>query len=163
MKLIIGGILLLCMAFSANGQSIAPAVYASSGTVYSSANAQISWTAGETMVSSRNAGNSALTEGFQQPTLTVVAIGEALPELHLEVFPNPTQEHITLQFPQDSKGAYTAELYDVSGKKLREEAIPAGASQSQIDLTQVADGHYYLRVTNQSRKVTQTFKVQKIN
>ena len=163
MRLIIGGILLLCMAFSASGQSIAPAVYASSGTVYSSANAQISWTAGEALVSSRNAGNSALTEGFQQPTLTVVAIGEALPELHLEVFPNPTQEHLTLQFPEASKGAYTAELYNVAGQRLQEKAIPTGANQASIDLTQVADGHYYLRVTNHTRQVSQTFKVQKIN
>ena len=74
-----------------------------------------------------------------------------------------TQEHLTLQFPQVSKGSYTADLHDVSGQKLREEAIPTGASQANIDLTQVADGHYYLRVTNHSRQVTQTFKVQKIN
>ncbi len=163
MKVFIGALIVLCTMAPAHGQSIAPSVYSSSGTVYTSSNAQLSWTMGESMVSSFTVGSSRLTEGFQQPKLTVVAVDPPVLDWQVEVFPNPVQHDLTLQFPETVDGPFQVELFNVAGQVLLEQPVEVGVFRTQLDLSGVADGHYYLRVTHPEFKTVHNFKVQKVN
>src|SRR4051812_9015968 len=62
---------LLFICIQAGAQSLSPKVIASAGGYFTSANASLSWTLGETMGQTFTNGNNVLTQGFQQPYVTV--------------------------------------------------------------------------------------------
>ncbi len=60
------------MTFFANGQSISPEVITSTGDYYSNSNVSLSWTLGEPVIETFEAGGFVLTQGFQQVDFTGV-------------------------------------------------------------------------------------------
>jgi hypothetical protein len=63
-------VLLFCSLLHA--QSLSPKVIASAGGYFASANASLSWTLGEPVTATFTNGNNMLTQGFQQPSVSVV-------------------------------------------------------------------------------------------
>lgn len=75
----------------------------------------------------------------------------------LQVYPNPTQETITIQFEAEQKGV-KAEIKSVNGKTLTTEQI-GDTHQFDMQLSQ-ADGFYLIKVTN-AQSQTALIKVLK--
>ena len=63
--------LFLLICTQAGAQSLSPKVIASAGGYFTSANASLSWTLGETIGQTFTNGSYMLTQGFQQPYVTV--------------------------------------------------------------------------------------------
>jgi Secretion system C-terminal sorting domain len=63
----------------------------------------------------------------------------------LEVFPNPTTQFVTIS---DFADATRVEMYDLSGALVRTHDL---ATSAQIDVADLAQGTFILRVTNQDR------------
>ncbi len=71
-------------------------------------------------------------------------------ELAISVGPNPLKDHLTLDFPIDHAAQYDASLYSIEGKILRSWSFEIGAEhQQQLDIENLANGPYFLRIENE--------------
>lgn len=148
--------------FSARGQSASPEVIASSGNHFSSPNAQISWTLGESVIATQSSPNAVLTQGFHQTNLVITALGEdPLNSLKISVFPNPTLDLVNIK-REDSKGGLSIKLLSIEGKSLAEKKISQGTNETSLNLTELPAGVYFLRISGSNHSSQKTFKVEKI-
>ena len=134
-------------------------VVSSNGDSKSAAGYEVSWTVGEAVIATMIGSTNTLTQGFQQPRLTVTAVTDLLyPGLEIKVFPNPTQEFITIRFSEYIEDTRYS-LYDLRGKLIENKLI--NAADTEIDLKKYASGQYILKLTNKSRQAIQTFQIIK--
>jgi hypothetical protein len=129
----------------------------------------ISWTLGETIVSTfeyHNADPSkdfTLTQGFQQPD-TVIKIVTELENLdilvNVIVYPNPASELINIQFEAPVDGQVVLVLLDSQGKLLKRDLIESPMVEKQINMQDLPAGIYYLRLTK--GKLVNVYKVVKL-
>ncbi len=66
--------------------------------------------------------------------------------LRLTVWPNPTDGRVTLMLPGTGEGVIT--LYDGQGRIVYRAVYPDGRQRTELDLTGLPSGIYYLQVTN---------------
>ncbi len=134
-------------------------VVSSNGDSQSAAGYEVSWTVGEAVIETMIGGTNTLTQGFHQTRLTVTAVTDLLyPGLEIKVFPNPTQEFITIRFSEYIEDTRYS-LYDLRGKLIENKLI--NSADTEIDLKKYASGQYILKLTNKSRQPIQTFQVIK--
>lgn len=75
--------------------------------------------------------------------------GSLVKEGYLTIFPNPCSTgQLTLDLGKTTSGAMTIDLYDLSGRKLREWHYPeqAGINLHTLDVNSLSPGSYMLRV-----------------
>ena len=151
--------IIILMLFLAGSMVSAQEVVSSNGDSKSAAGVEVSWTVGEAVVATLIGGSNTLTQGFHQTKLTITAVSELfLPGIEIKVFPNPTQDFITIHFSEyieDSKYS----LYDFTGKLLENKLI--SSDDTEINMSKYASGQYILKLTNKSRQTIQTFKIIK--
>jgi hypothetical protein len=134
-------------------------VVSSAGDTQSAAGYEVSWTVGEAVIETLIAGSNILTQGFHQTKLTVTAVSELLiPGLDIKVFPNPTQDFITVHFSEYIEGS-TYFLYDFSGKLLENKLIHS--ADMEINMKNYASGQYILKLATKSLQPIQTFQIVK--
>ena len=65
----------------------------------------------------------------------------------IDLYPNPNDGNMTLSYnlPTDQQGQFI--IYDVVGNTVAKTNLDKGLNQKQIDLTQLAAGIYYYRVS----------------
>ena len=90
----------------------------------------------------------AVTASAANATLTIEDIN--LADSNIFVYPNPTANLIYIQADNISK----AELFDLMGRKVK------ATDQNQIDLSNISNGSFILKVTTENNK-TQSFKITK--
>ncbi|GAA3998542.1 delta-60 repeat domain-containing protein [Hymenobacter fastidiosus] len=73
------------------------------------------------------------------------SIRAAAAALPLEVYPNPTRQHLTVAVPVAAT-ALQATLLDLTGRAVRTWTLPARQAEAQLDLGAVAAGVYVLRI-----------------
>ena len=150
---------ILLMLIPAVSIASAQEVVSSNGDSQSAAEYEVSLTVGEPVVATLIGSTNTLTQGFHQTKLTITAVNELLlPGIEIKVFPNPTQNFITIHFSEyieDSKYS----LYDFTGKLIENKLI--NSADTEIDLKKYASGQYILKLTNKSRQPIQTFKIIK--
>lgn len=134
-------------------------VVSSNGDSKSAAGYEVSWTVGEAVIATMISGTNTLTQGFHQSRITVTAMTDLLfPGIEIKVFPNPTQEFVTIRFSEYIEHTRYS-LYDLRGKLIENKLI--NAADTEIDLKKYASGQYILKLTNKSRQAIQTFQVIK--
>lgn len=87
---------------------------------------------------------AAVTDAVALPTLAPVALAEGL-----ALFPNPAHHATTVQLPAGlAAGAATLTVLDATGRAVRSRTatLPAGTSQTTLDVAGLAPGVYTLRV-----------------
>ena len=137
-------------------QTIQNSVISSAGGSGSSSNVKMDYTIGETVIETFSAGGHALTQGFHQTNLTLVAIENVQLFPEISVYPNPTSEFVNLDIPANYN-ALDISMYDVTGKLLRTKANASGLVT--FDVNDLATGIYYLQVLNPKSKDLKTFKL----
>ena len=151
--------IIILILFLAGSMVSAQQVVSSNGDSKSVAGYEVSWTVGESVVATLIGGSNTLTQGFQQTRLTVTAVTDLLyPGLEIKVFPNPTQEFITIRFSEYIEDTRYS-LYDLRGKLIENKLI--NAADTEIDLKKYASGQYILKLTDKSRQPIQTFQIIK--
>lgn len=134
-------------------------VVASNGNSNSTTTVEVSWTIGESVIDTYVIDENILTQGFHQTRLTVTAISEILfPGLEINVFPNPTQDILTIQFNELIEGS-SFRLYDLSGKLLENKLISSTATE--ISMKRYPSGQYILKLMDESMQTIQTFQIVK--
>lgn len=163
------GLLMYClMALVANGQSISPDVWASAGGHYSSSEASVTWTLGETLIETHtNTGMEIMvTQGFNQPYLRQNTTGTAQPIQDnspiFTVFPNPTSGVIRIKLSKPFDKPVQVELYNTLGQLIQSDLwLPnTAAPEMVLSLENQANGVYFLQVTMAGESLG-VYKVQK--
>lgn len=120
-------------------------------------NEQLQYTIGETVVQTESTDEIQLTQGFHQSTFVPrVADLEPLVNAKLSVYPNPTNDFIYLN--SDTPGL-TYNLIGLDGKYLLKGRLNAGITQ--IDLSQFANGIYFIELLSVEKSIKKTFKITK--
>ena len=105
-------------AFILYGQRIEPSVIGVLGTYESIGQYELSYTLGETFISTLEMNQRALTQGFQQPEwLTTISISQEIPNAwQIKVYPSPVDRWLNLDVSQVQMEVFTARLFDVRGR-----------------------------------------------
>ena len=134
-------------------------VNASGGDV-GSATGSLSYSVGQVFQETVIAGNNSIIQGVQQPfEITTLGVDNfASITVEMKVYPNPTSSILFLNFADFAKRSSSYELFDTSGKMIRNAKIQS--KESQIDLQQSPSGIYILKVSAEN-VVLKTFKIIK--
>jgi hypothetical protein len=79
-------------------------------------------------------------------TVSTVGIAEAEQAPLLEVFPNPTDGHVRISWPEVGEG--TLELHDATGRVVLQRNVRADARSIELDLSGLSLGTYACMVRN---------------
>lgn len=151
--------LLLLFSNWAAAQSLDPVLLSTAGGYFEGGTASLSWSLGEPVIATADAGSQQLTQGFHQTTLEITALSsmEALYEITL--YPNPNSGELTVDLkavPEDCQ----VEVYDALGRLLLQQQAVSN-ELSHLNIAHFSAGHYYLRVYNE-QSVLKVFKIQKL-
>jgi len=83
-----------------------------------------------------------------------VSISQPQPEsISMDVYPNPTTERVTFDFPVDEAGVYTVRVFDLQGKLIHtviEDFLRVGEGRVSFTTTALLAGTYVVSVSNES-------------
>jgi hypothetical protein len=153
------GVLMLCGLPILRAQSLTPQVYASSGAHYSSAGAQLSFTIGEPLTSSYTGASVSVTQGFHQPENGSAGISEN-EDFVFNVYPNPTQNYVTISTTNENIQQYQLDLIDQLGQVVKSQLMQG--NNQQVDVSTFAAGNYHLRLTYLKNQVN-SFTIIKVS
>ena len=117
-----------------------------------------SYSVGQVVYITNTGTNESVAQGVQQPyeISTMVGINETTINLEMNVYPNPTENFITLKVEKTENLNY--QLFDMQGKLIESKAI--NNSLSKISLENQLSTTYFLKVTKNSQ-IVKTFKIIK--
>ena len=144
--------------------SIAMDVVASAGgyVFNSTENFSMGWTVGQTVFITLTSSDMIITQGFHQGNLnaTAVPLNPPLPDLGLQVYPNPTSDGLfILMSISDADTPSSVEVYDLTGRKiLMRDMVFEAHNPSYLPLEHLTPGMYLLRVRVKGHGQWETFK-----
>ena len=120
----------------------------------------LEWTVGEIAVDYFDSREQKLTLGFHQTYLAVSPVSENIDNNYIKVFPNPSQDHLTINY--DSKGEnYSINIYNLSGIVLFRKNIISGKT-NKIDIRDFPNGIMILELVKKNGEKF-IYKINKIN
>ena len=134
--------------------------YSTAGTI------SLSATVGEPVVTTAVSGTLTLTQGFQQAE---ASFSDGVDDLHqwlvdYSLYPNPTQDQLTLELNTEVPMQLDLEVYDVLGRSVGisvEDWQVKGADKTTLSLQDLASGAYLLVLKEGDGRVLHTFKIEK--
>lgn len=153
-------ILMLLMANTAQTQD--PTVISSASGQGKTANIALSWTLGETAVSSGHTLNRWYTEGFHQPNLLVYPSMTKDDKVQIEIAPNPAHSTIRIQIQPVVPSEMLIFLNDVKGRRILNSRLAPGIHQTLLNVEGIAPGIYFLQIRNSLGNVFESFKIIKL-
>ncbi len=135
-------------------------VIPSAGTHATGINAQLTWTIGEPVISTISGSRLQLTQGFNQGNLTISAIEPfIISGIVINVYPNPFSETLQIELTGYTNEAYFYIVTDVNGRIIKNGLIDQNLQS--IDMNRLAQGVYFLMISEISPPKVQTFKIVK--
>lgn len=152
-------------AFCVRAQSLTPEVQASSGDFYTGAGVTLSWTLGEAASETYSNASNSLTQGFQQPEMTITKVEETNAGVSVNVFPNPSAHQLNVELTLAASSSIELELFDINGRLIHTQKanVDAGKQILSMNIVSLAAGQYVLRVKDTDKKTQSTYKIQKNN
>ncbi|MDY0202191.1 MAG: T9SS type A sorting domain-containing protein [Tenuifilaceae bacterium] len=118
----------------------------------------ISWSLGETAVSTLAEGEYIITQGFQQSKLTVTAIDkEPSISINIKAYPNPTNNYVFIEVDGEITNL-KYEVYTVNGLNIAEK--PFDSNPQNIAFGQLNSGVYLIRIQRDNQTI-RTLRVVK--
>jgi len=105
----------------------------------------VAYSLGQVVYTTHTASLGSIAQGVQH-TYAVLTVdsGEALSVISVSVFPNPTEDYLTLEVSDFNDQKLWYQLYDLQGKLLQYGMI--ADSQTNIDMSSLAAAVYYVKV-----------------
>jgi hypothetical protein len=154
--LLFGGI----AGFSAMyAQTLSPEVIASGGTSLSNSSGGMEFTIGEVATASLSASGDALTQGFNQPNIVIVGVENFIDVYTITMYPNPSNDFINLE--TNSKDELKATVFTAHGQFIF--ASEVFTSKIALDVREMANGPYMIRVTRPTGEPVKNFSVIKMS
>ena len=131
----------------------------SSGGNISNASGSVSFSIGQVAYNNASNTNGSVSQGVQQVfEISSLGLEENTLNLSLNVYPNPTQEQLTLRVGNYSNEKLTYMLIDTQGKVLGQGNI--NSQETKMEMYQLPVGTYFVNVNQENKKI-QTFKIIK--
>ena len=114
---------------------------------------EVSFSVGQVAYNTVTGISGIVSEGVQQPFEIYITSIIELPIINfsLSVFPNPTQNNLTLQVLNFNEEELHYQLLDVNGKLLYSKRI--AESETQINLVNLSPAIYFIRITTKNNTV----------
>ncbi len=152
------------MTSLAISQTISPELISSSGDNFKNTTYQLDWSLGECITATHTAGSYVITQGFHQNTYVITAVENLATDVNISVYPNPTTNLLTINFPTSATDFPTSEglgnvkitVTDINGKILQQTEVTT--YKEQLDFSIYTNGVYFLSVKQEN----QTIKLFKI-
>ena len=144
--------------------SIEREVTANAGDYSTSPAMELSWTVGDLIVTTQQAGNLIVNQGFQQADNDMVGMPEPVFSGDITVFPNPVTDDLYFRISTDQSLRLRGELFDLMGKRVRE-IPPFEVNQlyeGRIDFRGLPAGKWMLRFTDDRNGLTETYTITKL-
>ena len=140
-------------------KSSAQEVVSSGGNYHETGQISISWTLGETVIETFGSSDLILTQGFQQPVLSVSTFIED-PGLDFQItaFPNPTREHVNISTDFLQADDLIYQVYDMQGRFIISDRLEG--AQTRVAFDDFHPGTYFIRVIRDNKPV-KIFKIIK--
>jgi hypothetical protein len=126
-------------------------VIATTGGTFESKDLQVSWTLGESVISTLEKPGAVLTQGFHQPTYDLVAVGPVLADPGIvEIYPSPFTDliNIDLHFKQTTQGLVS--VTDMTGKLYRSLPFNAKAIALSFITSDLPCGQYIITTSGKT-------------
>lgn len=136
-------------------------VLLSSGSDIQNSTGSVSQSIGQLFYHESIISTNSLTEGIQQPfEIQIVSSIHENSEFDIKatVFPNPTQEQLTLSIEKEVAVDFSFQLFDINGKIIQQSNILK--KETHIDMSGLSQSIYFLRLFNQNQEI-KTFKIIK--
>lgn len=135
------------------------------GSSYTDSQLQIEWSIGELAITTLQAGETILTQGFLQPyyTMSYVRLDRQV-ITDLKAFPNPCKDLISLSFSDASEQDVSIKITDVLGRPLETAMLHRHFSDKHffdINLSHLPSGVYVFSLLDARKEVLQSVKVIK--
>jgi hypothetical protein len=146
------------MAFI-SGFANAQQVISSSGSTLKNSIGSLSFTVGELVIDTKNAGTTTITQGFHQTKLTITAMNVLREQnFSISAFPNPTNDFVNLKIEKGEIRDIEFILFDLQGKVLSNRKIES--TNTEVSFSGYNSGNYLLKVIQKGKEI-QTFKIVK--
>lgn len=120
----------------------------------------VAYTIGQVLYTTNTGSGGAVAQGVQHAyEIFTVGINEAEAKISLTAFPNPTADNLILQIVDYKNAMMSFHLFDLQGKQLS--FGPIMAEQTQIYISNLPSGTYFINVVNQENKEVHSFKIIK--
>ncbi len=86
-----------------------------------------------------------------------VVVVSVTDESSIKVFPNPASDIVAIQIDGLVTENCTIDLYDIQGKKIKSTTINQGQTIAYLDVQDVYNGIYFVKINNKA--ITKSFKV----
>ncbi len=90
-----------------------------------------------------------------------VGYSEESLSVNFQIYPNPAVSVVSLQSAVFTQQSSFVEIYDLNGRKLLENFIPAGRETVEIDMSGLKSGVYFCRLIMKNKSVTKKLIIQK--
>ena len=148
-------LLILLCATSLQAQE----VVTTAGSYGETTSGSLSWTVGEPVIETITNGTNTLSQGFQQSKLAVTAINDLkFPGIELSVYPNPTNNYLTIEVKTDKQRDLLLSLFDINGKLILQKKM-AGNKQT-IKMQNYKPATYILKVSEANKEI-RTYQIVK--
>ena len=148
-----------------HSQSLSPAVVSSSGSFFIGAdNTSLSSTLGELAIRTIQSADFILTQGFQQPELT---ISSSIPDLmigwEVSAWPNPVINDLHIFFKIPSSATFFLELFDLEGRKIliNQIRVTDDPFLHTLELNGIYRGIYLLKIYSKDHSIRKIIKIEK--
>ncbi len=135
----------------------------SGGNSFSSSNFSLSYSIGESVITTKQNSNLLITQGFNQylfNTLPTDVVYSTIENLHIQVFPNPVVDFVNVVFDTRIVNHLNIKIYSIDGSLLyQKDNIEMNI---KVDLTKCSSDFCTLIVTDSTDTIVKTAKL-KIN
>jgi hypothetical protein len=152
---------LLFLGLGLTGLQAQTSVNATGGNA-SGSGGSASYSVGQLAYTTNTGTNGSVSEGVQQPfEISVVTGIEEAKDIFLNVsaYPNPTTDYLELKVENLQLSELSYKLYDIRGKVYQNKEI--GNSITKIEMQNLPQGIYFIKVIDTKNKEFKTFKIIK--
>jgi hypothetical protein len=134
-------------------------VVASSGSTLTNANGSLQFTIGESVTNTLTKGEKTITQGFNQPVVSVSIISEVKNlDFSITAYPNPATDILTIKVGKNNITGLQFLMFDLKGSLLLQKDIESSETVVSVELLQT--GIYIMRI-NEGLKELKSFKIIK--
>jgi type IX secretion system substrate protein len=169
-RILLSAFILLVGLQNSYGQSVTPSTLNGAGGTGIAGGYTIDWSFGEmTMVNTCTTPSVIVTQGVLQPSLSpsLGVISNSNFAHDLQVFPNPANSIINLEYRSVASGSLSYRLMDLTGKIIvsNTKEVTQEITMEQLNISQLSAAIYMLEVTINVNGVTSkelSYKIEKL-
>ncbi|MEM6763919.1 MAG: T9SS type A sorting domain-containing protein [Bacteroidota bacterium] len=159
-------IMLLILGSSMQAQSLEKVGIVSAGDIAEADNVVLTYTVGQVLDEVVSNGSISLVPGFSAAGELTVSVDDLLVGVEFQLYPNPTQEELSLSLRTDKRLSLAADIVSLNGQQIADsyqnwEMAAGMASVQEFEVSKLPTGTYVLRLLAEStQEVLKVFKFQ---